>query len=344
MHIASIGIDLGKTTFHLVALGERNRVLVRKKFSRAQLLAYTANLPASLIGLEACAGSHFLGTVLREQGHQVRLIPAQFVKPYRKSNKNDFIDAEAIAEAVTKQNMRFVQIKTEEQLDWQAMHRVRDRLVQRRTALINEIRGFLLDRGLPFAAQPIYLRKNLPTVLEDAEQNLSPRLRWLLDRLWQEWKQTEIDIKAVSDEIERISNEDVRCRRLRQIPGFGPLVSTATVAAIGNGAAFRRGRDFAAWLGVVPRQYSTGGKQKLYGISKRGNIYLRRMLIHGARAVLLRVKYDTGGFGQWVHRLAQRAPRNKVVVAIANKLARIAWAVLASGKDYRHQPLQPAAA
>ena len=344
MNIASIGIDLGKTTFHLVALGERNKILQRKKFSRPQLLAYTANLPASLIGLEACAGAHFLGSALRAQGHQVRLIPAQFVKPYRKSNKNDYIDAEVIAEAVTKQNMRFVQIKTQEQLDWQAMHRVRDRLMQRRTALINEIRGFLLERGLTFAARPIYLRKNLPTVIEDAEQNLSPRLRWLLDRLWQEWKQTELDIKAITDEIERISNDDARCRRLRQIPGFGPLVSTATVAAIGNGSAFRRGRDFAAWVGVVPRQYSTGGKQKLLGISKRGNIYLRRMLIHGARAVLLRVKYDTGGFGQWVHRLAQRAPRNKVVVAIANKLARIAWAVLSSGKDYRHQPLQLAAA
>ena len=344
MHIASIGIDLGKTTFHLVALGERNKVLIRKKFSRTQLLAYTANLPASLIGLEACAGSHFMSTVLRQQGHEVRLIPAQFVKPYRKSNKNDFIDAEAIAEAVTKQNMRFVPIKTQEQLDLQAMHRVRDRLVQRRTALINEIRGFLLERGVAFAAQPIHLRKNLPTVIEDAEQNLSPRLRWLLDRLWQEWKQIESDIQTITDQIEHISNEDARCRRLRQIPGFGPLVATATVAAIGNGAAFRRGRDFAAWLGVVPRQYSTGGKQRLFAISKRGNVYLRRMLIHGARAVLFRVKYDTGGFGQWVHQLAQRAPRNKVVVAIANKLARIAWAVLSSGKDYRHQPRLAAAA
>ena len=344
MHIASIGIDLGKTTFHLVALGEHNKVLIRKKFSRAQLLAYTANLPSSLIGLEPCAGAHFMGTALREQGHQVRLIPAQFIKPYRKSNKNDFIDAEAIAEAVTKENMRFVQIKTEEQLDVQAMHRVRDRLVQRRTALINEIRGFLLERGITFAPQPKHLRKNLPAVIEDAEQNLTPRLRWLLDRLCQEWKQMELDIQAITDEIERISKENSLCRRLQQIPGFGPIVSTATVAAIGNGSAFRRGRDFSAWVGIVPRQYSTGGKQKLFGISKRGNHYLRRMLIHGARAVLLRVKYDTGGFGQWVHRLAQRAPRNKVVVAIANKLARIAWAVLSSGKDYQHQPLQMAAA
>jgi transposase len=277
-------------------------------------------------------------------GHDVRLIPAQFVKPYRKSNKNDFLDAEAIAEAVSKQNMRFVPIKTQEQLDVQAVHRVRDRLVQRRTALINEIRGFLLERGITFPTQPIHLRKNLPTLVEDCEQNLSPRLRWLLDRLWQEWKQTELDIKNVTEEIERVGNEDECCRRLRQIPGFGPLVSTAMVAAIGNGAAFRRGRDLAAWLGVVPRQYSTGGKQKLFGMSKRGNIYLRRMLIHGARAVLFRIKYDTAGLGQWVRRLSQRAPRNKVVVAIANKLARIAWAVLSSGKDYRHQPLQQAAA
>jgi transposase len=344
MHIASIGIDLGKTTFHLVALGEHNKILLRKKFSRTQLLAYTANLPASLIGLEACAGAHFVGAALREQGHQVRLIPAQFVKPYRKSNKNDFIDAEAIAEAVTKHNMRFALLKTQEQLDWQAMHRVRDRLVHRRTALINEIRGFLLERGITFAAQPIHLRKNLPAVIEDAQQNLSPRLRWLLNRMWQEWKQLETEIETITDEIERISNEDARCRQLRQIPGFGPLVSTATVAAIGNGAAFRRGRDFAAWVGVVPRQYSTGGKQKLYGISKRGNVYLRRMLIHGARAVLFRVKFDTGGLGQWMRRLAQRAPTNKVVVAIANKLARIAWAVLSSGQDYRHQPLEQRAA
>ena len=336
MHIASIGIDLGKSTFHLVALGERNKILLRKKFCRPQLLAYTAKLPLSLIGLEACAGSHFLGTALREQGHQVRLIPAQFVKPYRKSNKNDFLDAEAIAEAVTKQNMRFAQRKTQEQLDGQAMHRVRDRWVQRRTALLHEIRGFLLERGIPFAAQPIPLRKNLPGVIEDAEQNLSPRLRWLLDRLW---KQMEIDIEAIPDELEGISNADAGCRQLRQIPGFGPRVSTATVAAIGNGAAFRRGRDFAAWVGVVPRPHSTGGKQKLYGIRQRGNVDLRRLWIHGARSVRFRVQYDTGGFGQWVRRLAQRAPSNKVVVAIANQLARMAWAVLSSGRDYRHQPL-----
>lgn len=334
MHIASFGIDLGKTTFHLVALDEHSKIVIRKKFSRTQLLAYTANLPLAVAGMEACAGAHFIGATLRRQGHDVRLIPAQFVKPYVKSNKNDFIDAEAIAEAVARKNMRFVPIKTDEQLDLQALHRVRDRLVHRRTAVINQIRGFLLERGIAFAKGPANLRKQMPTLLEDADQNITPRMRKLLDHLWQEWKQLDLEIGNIQEEIEAIADDDAACRRLREIPGVGPLVSTATVAAIGNGMAFRKGREFAAWLGVVPRQHSTGGKAKLGGISKRGNIYLRRMFIHGARAVLLRVKPDTG-FGRWVHQLAARAPRNKVIVAIANKLARTAWAVLARGESYR---------
>jgi len=201
------------------------------------------------------------------------------------------------------------------------------------------LRGFLLERGITFGKGPAKLRNNMATVLEDAEQNITPRMRRLLHRVWQEWKRLEVDITDLSEEIERISNEDAACKRLRQIPGVGPLVSTATVAAIGNGAAFRKGRDFAAWLGLVPKQHSTGGKAKLYGISKRGNIYLRRMFIHGARAVLLRVKYDTAGLGQWVHRLEARTARNKVIVAVANKLARIAWAVLFRGEAYRHSAL-----
>ena len=231
--------------------------------------------------------------------------------------------------------MRFVPIKTDDQLDLQAMHRVRDRLVHRRTALINQIRGFLLERGTIFRKGPANLRNQMPVILEDAEQNITPRMRRLLADLWQEWTQLEADIINISEEIEHISHADQACRRLRQIPGVGPLVSTAMVAAIGNGAAFRNGRDFAAWLGLVPRQHSTGGKPRLFGISKRGNTYLRRMFVHGARAVLLRVKYDTGGLGQWVHQLEARTARNKVIVAIANKLARIAWAVLFNQEDYR---------
>ena len=261
------------------------------------------------------------------------------MKPYLKSNKNDFLDAEAIAEAVARQNMRFVPIKTDEQLDLQALHRVRDRLVQRRTAVINQIRGFLIERGITFPKRPANLRNNMVALLEDAEANLSPRMRRLLEGVWQEWKQLEAQIDEADDEIERIASADANCQRLRKIPGVGPLASTAMVAAIGNGAAFRKGRDFAAWLGLVPKQRSTGGKARLYGISKHGNEYLRRMFIHGARSVLYRVKYDTGGLGRWVHQLEARAPRNKVIVAIANKLARIAWAVLSSGEVYQHQPV-----
>jgi len=342
MHIASVGIDLGKTTFHLVALDDHGKVVIKQKFSRKQLLAYTANLDSSLIGVEACSGAHFIGAALRDQSHDVRLIPAQFVKPFLKSNKNDFLDAEAIAEAVARKNMRFVPIKTDDQLDLQALHRVRDRLVHRRTALINQIRGFLLERGITFAKGPANLRKQMPAILEDAEQNLTPRMRHLLIHLWQEWKYLNSDIERISGDIDAIACQDAACQRLRQIPGVGPLVATATVAAIGNGAAFRKGREFAAWLGLVPRQHSTGGKARLLGISKRGSIYLRRMFIHGARAMLLRVKYDTGRLGQWAHQLELRAPRNKVIVAVANKLARIAWAVLSSGNEYRNAAITAA--
>jgi len=341
MHIASIGIDLGKTTFHVVALDDHGKVVIKKKFSRKQLLAYTANLQPSLIGMEACSGAHFLGAALRRQGHDARLIPAQFVKPFLKSNKNDYLDAEAIAEAVTRENMRFVPIKTDDQLDLQALRRVRDRLVTRRTAVINQIRGFLLERGITFGKGPAQLRNHMADVLEDADSNLTPRLRTLLERLWGEWKQLESDIAVAGEEIERICHDDEACRRLREIPGVGPLVATATVAAIGNGAAFRKGREFAAWLGLVPRQHSTGGKTRLLGISKRGNLYLRRMFIHGARAVVFRVRHDTGGLGQWVQQLSARTTPNKVIVAVANKLARIAWAVLCRGEAYRHPAVQP---
>ena len=260
MRIHSIGIDLGKTTFHVVAVGAAGKVLVKKKFTRKQLLAYTANLQTSLIGLEACSGAHFLGRTLRKQGHDVRLIAAQFVKPFVKSNKNDFLDAEAIAEAVDRKNMRFVPIKTDDQLDLQAIHRVRDRLISRRTAVINQIRAFLLERGLVFAQTPAKLKAAMADVLENAEADLTPIMRNLIDTLWGEWKQVEQQVEELTGKLEQISATDAGCSRIRKIPGIGPVVATAIVAAIGNGAAFRKGRDFAAWLGVVPRQYSTGGK------------------------------------------------------------------------------------
>ncbi|MFY9938313.1 MAG: IS110 family transposase [Silvibacterium sp.] len=335
MQINSVGIDLGKTRFHLVALGAAGKVLVRKKFTRKQILAYTPNMPASLIGLEACAGAHFLGRALRKQGHDVRLIAAKFVKPFVKSNKNDFVDAEAIAEAVERKNVRFVPIKSDDQLDLQGIHRVRDRLISRRTAVINQLRAFLLERGMVFAQRPAKLKAAMADILENAETDLTPQMRNLIDMLWDEWKLVEQQIEKLNLELERISAADAGCTRIRQIPGIGPVVATAIVAAIGNGAAFRKGRDFAAWLGIVPRQYSTGGKARLPGISKRGNIYLRKILIHGARAAVLRIKRDRAPIGAWLDALDARAPKNVVVVAMANKLARIARAVLSSGQDYR---------
>src|SRR5712664_906030 len=200
MQIRSVGIDLGKTTFHLVALGDNGKVLLKKKFTQRQLITFTANLQSSLIGLEACSGAHFLGRALHKQGHDVRLIPAQFVKPFVKSNKNDFIDAEAIAEAVERQNMRFVPIKTDDQLDLQAIHRVRDRLISRRTAVINQLRAFLLERGLVFAKTPSKLREAMPDILENAEADLTPQMRNLIDLLWREWKMVEEQIEVLSFE------------------------------------------------------------------------------------------------------------------------------------------------
>lgn len=343
MQIRSVGIDLGKTTFHLVALDDNGKVLLKKKFTQKQLIVFTANMQSSLIGMEACAGAHFLGRALRAQGHDVKLIPAQFVKPFVKSNKNDFIDAEAIAEAVDRQNMRFVSIKTDDQLDLQALHRVRERVMQRRTAVINQIRAFLLERGMVFAKSPIRLREAIPSVLENVEENLTPRMRNLIAMMWSEWKELELQLEEMNAEVERIASSDAACQRLRQIPGIGPLVATAIVASIGNGSAFRKGREFAAWMGLVPRQHSTGGKARLYGITKRGNRYLRMILVHGARAVVLRSKRDRIAMGAWLTSLEGRAPRNVLIVAMANKLARIAWAVLSTGQDYRGVPAETAA-
>jgi transposase len=233
--------------------------------------------------------------------------------------------------------MRFVPIKTDDQLDLQAVHRVRDRLIARRVAIINQLRAFLLERGMTFAKTPAKLRIAMPDILENAEANLSPKMRNLIDLLWGEWKTVEQQIEVLSDELERIASSDADCIRIRQIPGIGPIVATAIVAAIGNGAAFRKGREFAAWLGLVPKQYSTGGKARLLGISKRGNIYLRKILVHGARAAVLRIKRDRAPIGAWMNALESRAPRNVLIVAMANKLARIAWAVLSSGEEYRAQ-------
>jgi len=232
--------------------------------------------------------------------------------------------------------MRFVPIKTNDQLDLQALHRVRDRLVRQRTGIINQMRAFLLERGITFRAGRVYLRSHMAAILEDAELNLSPLMRGLLEQLWEEWKITESRIEKVTDQLEVVADQDTSCKRLQGIPGVGPLVSTALVAAVGNGSAFAKGREFSAWLGLVPRQVSTGGKPKLLGISKRGNSYLRRLFIHGARSILIRERKKYAG--DWMTQLESRAHANVVAVAVANKLARIAWAVLVKGENYRRIP------
>lgn len=261
-------------------------------------------------------------------------MPAEYVRPFVKSNKNDYNDAEAIAEAVQRPTMRFVPIKNEAQLDLQAMYRVRDRWMGRRTAVINQLRGFLLEHGLTIAPGPAHLKRQLPSILEDAENLLSARMRTLLIDLRDEWQKLDDQIEATNRELAQSAKNDDGCRRLLTIPGIGPLTATALTAAIGNGTAFRKSRDLAAWLGLVPRQHSTGGKAKLLGISKRGNPHLRRLFIHGGRAVVARLKREEHSFGSWLDRLEERSPRNVAVVAMANKLARIAWSVLTSGQPY----------
>jgi transposase len=318
MELQTVGIDLGKTVFHLVGLNLRGEVVVRKKFSRKQLLHFTANLQVKLIGMEACGGAHFLGRALREQGHEARLMPAQYVKPYVKTNKNDYIDAEAIAEAVARPTMRFVPIKTDEQLDMQSLHRVRERWVARRTAIVNQIRGLLLERGITLRKGRRHVDAALPEILEDATSKLSGALRILLAQLKLELDQMAMRIDEADAVLNKTAHENAACQRLVAIPGIGPVTATALIAAIGNGAAFRKGREFAAWMGVVPREHSTGGKQKLLGISKRGNSYLRTLFIQGARAVLQQCTKQASGLSAWLAQLTARTHRNVAAVALGN--------------------------
>jgi transposase len=339
MELQTLGIDLGKTSFHLVGLDLRGSVVVRKRMSRSQLLHFTSNLRVELIGMEACGGAHFLGLALQQQGHKVRLMPAQYVKPFVKTNKNDYIDAEAIAEAVARPTMRFVPIKTDEQLDMQSLHRVRERWVMRRTSIVNQIRSLLLERGITLRKGRRYVDAALPGILEDADSKLSGALRVLLAQLKLELDQMAMRIDEADAVLNRTAHENEACQRLVAITGVGPVTATALIAAIGNGAAFRKGREFAAWMGVVPREHSTGGKQTLLGISKHGNSYLRRLFIQGARAVLQQRTKQAPSISAWLEQLAIRDHHNVVAVALANKLARIAWAVLAKEEQYRPQAL-----
>jgi transposase len=285
--------------------------------------------------MEACAGAHHVARKLSQLGHDVRLIPARYVKAFVKSHKNDYRDAEAIAEAVQRPTMRFVAIKSDGQLDLQALHRVRSRLVGQRTAVINQIRAFLLEHGIPVRPGPAGLRQSLPLILAQRTDMLSPTIVNLISDLAEDWRSVDRRIDALTSQIEAVTKNDSHCRRLMGIPGIGLLTASAVVAAIGNGAAFSRGRDFGAWLGLVPKQISTGDRTILGGISRRGNTYLRRLFVQGARALLRRPQsWARYGFAPSLTAAARRLHRNVLAIALANKLARITWGVLRSGRSY----------
>lgn len=335
MEIKTVGIDIGKTWFHLVACNRAGSPVVRHKLNRGKLSLFIANLPPCLIGMEACPGSQHLARTFQKHGHDVRLIAPKFIKPYLKGQKNDYNDAAAIAEAVTRPTMRFVPAKSNDQLDMQAVHRARDRLIGERTAVINQIRGFMLEYGLAVREGREALSRELPEILGNDGNGLSGRMRQLLAELRAHWSALDTQIAQYTREIELAARRSDDCQRLITIPGVGPLGATALIAAVGNGGMFSKGRELSAWLGLIPRQHSTGGKSKLLGIGKRGNSYLRRLLIHGARSLLMHLHRKDHELGAWMNKLQQRAHRNIAVVAVANKIARIAWAVLARREVYR---------
>ena len=333
--ITVIGIDIGKNSFHLVGQDRRGAIVLRQKWSRGQVEARLANLPPCLIGMEACVGAHHLSRKLQILGHDARLMPAKYVRPYSNGQKNDFRDAEAIAEAVQRPTMKFVATKTADQLDLQALHRVRERLVSQRTGIINQIRAFLLERGIVVRQGQRFLRAELPRILATPPDVLSPRMVRAIEGLASDWRRLDERIEGLSGEIETIARQDAGCERLMSVPGIGPIISSAMVAAIGTGDAFTKGRDFAAWLGLVPRQMSTGDRTILGKISRRGNRYLRVLFVQAAWVVLIKPKiWERYGLKTWIEAAKKRLHHNVLAIALANKLARIAWAVLAKGRGF----------
>lgn len=334
MSIVTLGIDLGKSICSVVGLDARGAVVLRKRIRRDRLLAFTAKLPACTVAMEACCGAHFLGRQMAAQGHRIRLMAPEYVRPYVKSQKNDDWDAEGVAEASLRPTMRFVPLKTEAQLDVQSLHRARFRLIGCRTALINQIRALLLERGVVVSQGPSRLARALPEVLSDETNGLTPRVRMLIEDLRAQWRDHNERIKAYDQELAALARTEDAPRRLMTVPGIGPLGATAIAASVGDASGMANGRALSASLGLIPRQHSTGGKQRLGGITKRGNAYLRTLLIHGARAALPHLAKTETPLGRWLQDLLRRRPYNVVVVALANKLARIAWAVLARGVTY----------
>ena len=332
--IKVLGIDLAKNSFQLHGVNESDKPALRKKLSRNKVTAFVAKLPPCLIGLEACGGAHYWARTFAKFGHEVRMIAPQFVKPYVKSNKNDAVDAEAICEAVQRPNMRFVPGKNIEQQDIQSMHRIRSLLVSRRTAQVNQIRGLLMEYGIVIPKGIAHVRKAIPEILEDAENSLTPIFRELLSGLYEEMVHLEKRIDTLEQKLQSISLQNKDCQRLLTIPGVGLLTATAMVAAVSDINVFKNGRELAAWLGLVPKQHSTGGKPTLMGISKRGDNYLRMLLIHGGRTVVRVAGKYQDKRNRWISEVDQRRGKNISAVAVANKNARIAWALLSKSENY----------
>jgi len=335
MSIMILGIDLGKISCSVVGLDANGLVVVRRRMRREGVIAFAAKLAPCTMAMEACCGAHHMGRTLAALGHEVRLMSPEYVRPYVKAQKNDDRDAEAIAEAATRPTMRFVELKSEEQLDVQTLHRVRDRLVGERTSLTNQIRSLLLERGHVVAQGHARLRLRLGELLDSGADALSPRMAFLLGDMRTRWEELDRRIAAFDAEFTAMARTDDRTRRLTGIPGIGALNATALVAAVGSAATFDKGRDLAAWLGLVPRQATTGGRPKLLGITKRGSRYLRKMLIQGARSAMPSLAKSNTTIGSWLRALLARAHPNVAVVALAAKMARTVWALLRHGRAYQ---------
>ncbi|OTA13994.1 transposase [Xenorhabdus vietnamensis] len=334
MKITTVGIDLAENVFQIHGVDAQGETVLKKQLSRAKMLTFFVNLPPCLIGMEACGGAHYWARKLQDFGHEVKLMAPQFVKPYVKTNKNDAADAEAICEAVIRPNMRFVPVKTEEQQNILSVHRAREGFVKARTAQANAIRGLLSEFGIVIAQGIKQIVVRLPEILEDASHSLPDTFRQLLQRLGEHLKELDRQVTELEQEIQHWHRGNADSRRLSKIPGIGPLTASALVASVGDASHFANGRQLAAWLGLVPRQHSSGGKSTLRGISKRGDKYLRTLLIHGARAVVRYAKEKTERTGNWLNALLSRRNINVAVVALANKNARIVWALLAHDREF----------
>lgn len=333
-NITLLGIDLAKNVFQLHGTDERGRKLLSKKIKRVKLLEFIANLPICRIVMEACGGANHWARHFQALGHQVQLISPQFVKPFVKTNKNDQNDAEAITEAASRPSMRFVMPKSVEQQDIQNIHRIRSRLIKQRTALGNQIRGLLAEYGIIITKTVSVLKRQLPLILEDAENELTSLTREVLQELSEELSVLEQRIKKQDQRITQTFKSDERCQQIATVGGVGEITATALIAAIGNAKQFSSGRQLSAWLGLVPRQHSSGGKERLLGISKRGDSYLRQLLIHGARAVLVHVDKKTDAKSQRLAAKKKALGANKAAIALANKNARVIWALLTRGEKY----------